>query len=156
MPTQKPCLWFDGQAEQAAEFYTGVFPDSAITSVGRNPDGSALVVEWTLDGHPYQGLNGGPQYTFSEAISFSISCADQEEVDHYWDRLSEGGSEGPCGWLQDRFGISWQVVPRRLEELLADPDPERAQRAMQAMMGMRKIVVGELEAAADGVPVSAP
>jgi predicted 3-demethylubiquinone-9 3-methyltransferase (glyoxalase superfamily) len=153
MPLQKPCLWFDGQAEQAAELYTAVFPNSEVTSVSRLPDGTALVVEWTLDGQPYQGLNGGPQYTFSEAVSFSISCADQEEVDHYWERLSDGGSEGPCGWLKDRFGVSWQVVPRRLGELLGDPDPERSQRAMQAMMRMQKIVVAELEAAADGVPV---
>jgi predicted 3-demethylubiquinone-9 3-methyltransferase (glyoxalase superfamily) len=154
MPTQTPCLWFDGQAEQAAEHYTAIFPNSGITSVGRQPDGSVLVVEWTLDGQPYQGLNGGPQFTFSEAISFSVSCADQAEVDHYWDALSAGGEQGPCGWLKDRFGVSWQVVPARLGELLGDPDPERAQRAMQAMLGMRKLVVAELERAADGVPVS--
>jgi predicted 3-demethylubiquinone-9 3-methyltransferase (glyoxalase superfamily) len=152
MPVQTPCLWFDGQAEQAAEFYTSVFPDSAVTSVSRNPDGSALMVGWTLDGQPYQGLDGGPLFTFSEAISFSISCADQAEVDHYWDALTEGGAESQCGWLTDRFGVSWQVVPTRLGELLGDPDPGRSQRALQAMLGMRRIVVADLERAADAVP----
>ena len=152
MPVQTPCLWFDGQAEQAAEHYTSIFPNSAVTSVSRNPDGSALVVEWTLDGQPYQGLNGGPGHPHSWAVSFSVSCADQAEVDHYWDALSEGGEESMCGWLQDRFGVFWQIVPTRLPELLGDPDPERAQRAMQAMLGMRKIVVAELERAADAVP----
>ena len=152
MPVQTPCLWFDGQAEQAAEHYTSIFPNSAVTSVSRNPDGSALVVEWTLDGQPYQGLNGGPGHPHSWAVSFSVSCADQAEVDHYWDALSEGGEESMCGWLQDRFGVFWQIVPTRLPELLGDPDPERAQRAMQAMLGMRRIVVAELERAADAVP----
>ena len=154
MPVQTPCLWFDGQAEQAAEHYTSIFPDSAVTSISRLPDGSALVVEWTLDGQPYQGLNGGhrPEHPFTEAISFSISCADQAEVDRYWDALSDGGRESQCGWLTDRFGVSWQVVPTRLGELLGDPDPERSQRAMQAMLGMQRIVVAELERAADGVP----
>jgi predicted 3-demethylubiquinone-9 3-methyltransferase (glyoxalase superfamily) len=152
MPVQKPCLWFDGQAEQAAEHYTAIFPNSAITSARRNADGSALVVEWTLDGQPYQGLNGGPGQAFSWAVSFSVSCADQAEVDHYWSALSEGGAESMCGWLQDRFGVFWQIVPDRLPELLADPDPERAERAWQAMLGMRKIVIAELERAADGVP----
>ena len=150
MPVQTPCLWFDGQAEQAAEFYTSVFPDSRVTGVRRNPDGSALVVEWTLDGQPYTGLNGGPGQAASWAVSFSIDCADQAEVDHYWDALSEGGEESMCGWLRDRFGFWWQVVPRRLPELLGDPDPERAQRAMQAMLGMSRIVVAELEATAAG------
>ena len=151
MPVQTPCLWFDGQAEQAAAFCTSVFPNSAVTSVNRNPDGSALVVEWTLDGQRYQGLDGGPEHAgFSWAVSFSIDCADQAEVDHYWSALSDGGEESMCGWLQDRFGLWWQVVPTRLPELLADPDPERAQRAMQAMLGMRRIVIAELEAAVEG------
>jgi predicted 3-demethylubiquinone-9 3-methyltransferase (glyoxalase superfamily) len=149
MPVQTPCLWFDGQAEQAATFYTSVFPNSAVTDVRRNPDGSALVVEWTLDGQPYQGLNGGPGQTPSWALSLSISCADQAEVDHYWDALSEGGEESMCGWLRDRFGFWWQVVPTRLVELVTDPDPDRARRAQQAMLGMHRIVVAELEAAAD-------
>ena len=152
MPVQTPCLWFDGQAEEAAELYTSVFPRSAITGVRRNPDGTALVVEWTLDGQPYMGLNGGPGQTASWAVSLSVACADQAEVDHYWSALSEGGEESMCGWLKDRFGFWWQVVPARLVELVGDPDPERAQRAMQAMLGMRKIVVAELEQAADGVP----
>ena len=162
MPVQTPCLWFDGQAEQAAELYTSIFPNSAVTSVNRNPDGSVLVVEWTLDGQGYQGLNGGPEHAgFSWAVSFSISCADQAEVDHYWDALSEGGEESQCGWLKDRFGLWWQVIPARLPELLGDPDPERAQRAMQAMLRMGRIVVADLEAAADGtatapVGVTAP
>ncbi|MCU1607415.1 MAG: 3-demethylubiquinone-9 3-methyltransferase [Modestobacter sp.] len=158
MPTTTPFLWFDGTAEQAAEHYVSIFPNSQITSVSRYgpgmpfPEGSALTVEWSLDGQPYVGLNGGPNYTFSEAISFQIACADQAEVDHYWNALSEGGEEGPCGWLKDRFGVSWQVVPARLPELLGDPDPGRAQRAMQAMLQMRKIVVADLERAADSVP----
>lgn len=158
MPTTTPCLWFDGTAEQAAQHYVSIFPNSQITSVTRNgadgpgPEGSVLVVTWTLDGQPYQGLNGGPQYTFSEAISFSIACADQEEVDHYWNALSDGGEEGPCGWLKDRFGVSWQVVPTQLPELLGDPDPDRAQRAMQALLRMRKLVIADLERAADAVP----
>jgi predicted 3-demethylubiquinone-9 3-methyltransferase (glyoxalase superfamily) len=158
MPTITPCLWFDGTAEQAAEHYVSIFPNSAITNVSRYgpdmpfPEGSALTVEWTLDGQHYQGLNGGPDFTFNESVSFSISCADQAEVDHYWNRLSEGGEESQCGWLKDRFGVSWQVVPKRLPELLGDPDPGRAQRAMQAMLQMRKIVVADLERAADSVP----
>ena len=151
MPRTTPCLWFDGTAEQAAEHYVSVFPNSSVTSVARSgPEGSALMVEWSLDGQPYLGLNGGPQYTFTEAISFQIVCADQDEVDHYWSRLSEGGEEGMCGWLKDRFGVSWQVVPTRLPELLGDSDPGRAQRAGQALLGMRKIVVADLERAADG------
>jgi predicted 3-demethylubiquinone-9 3-methyltransferase (glyoxalase superfamily) len=160
MPRTTPCLWFDGNAEQAAEHYVAIFPNSQVTSVARNgadgpgPEGAALMVEWSLDGQPYLGLNGGhrPEHPFTEAISFSIACADQEEVDHYWNALSEGGEEGPCGWLTDEFGVSWQVVPARLHELLGDPDPGRAQRAMQAMLGMRKIVVADLERAADSVP----
>ena len=154
MPAQTPCLWFGDQAEQAAEFYTSLFPDSAVTSVSRLPDGTALMVEFSLDGHPYQALNGGhrPEHPFTEAISFSISCADQAEVDHYWYGLSAGGQEAPCGWLTDRFGVSWQVVPTRLRELFTDPDPDRAQRAVQAMFGMSRIVVAELEQAADAVP----
>jgi predicted 3-demethylubiquinone-9 3-methyltransferase (glyoxalase superfamily) len=133
-------------------------PACGSTARPSRPPSSTPASSRTLDGQPYQGLNGGhrPEHPFTEAISFSIACTDQPEVDHYWDRLSEGGRQGPCGWLEDRFGVSWQVVPQRLGELLGDPDPERAQRAMQAMMGMRKIVVAELEAAADGVPVSAP
>lgn len=156
MPTTTPCLWFDTEGEQAAQLYTSVFPNSSIGNVSRygpdqpRPEGEVLTVEFTLDGQPYVALNGGPEFHFSEAISFQIDCASQEEVDHYWDALSEGGEQGPCGWLKDRFGLSWQVVPRRLSELLADPDAGRAQRAMQAMLRMKKIDVAELERAADG------
>jgi predicted 3-demethylubiquinone-9 3-methyltransferase (glyoxalase superfamily) len=158
MPATMPCLWFDGTAEEAAQHYVSIFPNSEITSVTRYgpgmhfPEGTALTVEWTLDGRPYLGLNGGPDHQFSEAISFQIACADQDEVDHYWSRLSEGGQEGPCGWLKDRYGVSWQVVPTRLPELLGDPDPARAQRAMQAMLQMGKIIVADVERAADSVP----
>ena len=112
-----------------------------------------MTVEFSLDGQRYVGLNGGPQFSFTEAVSFQIMCADQDEVDHYWGRLSEGGEQGPCGWLKDRFGVSWQVVPIVLPELVADPDPGRAQRAMQAMLGMGKIDISELRRAADGVTV---
>ncbi|MGI8695486.1 MAG: VOC family protein [Mycobacteriales bacterium] len=157
MPKTVPCLWFDGQAEQAAEHYVAVFPNSCIRSVSRyGPDtpgteGTVLTVDFSLDGQDYVGLNGGPQFTFSEAISFQISCADQDEVDHYWDRLSAGGEEGQCGWLKDRFGVSWQVVPTALPELLGDPDPDRANRAMQAMLGMHKLDIAGLRRAADEV-----
>jgi predicted 3-demethylubiquinone-9 3-methyltransferase (glyoxalase superfamily) len=158
MPTQIPCLWFDGQAEQAAAHYTAIFPNSKILGVTHygpdmpGPEGEVLTVDFSLDGQRYVGLNGGPQFTFSEAISFQIMCADQDEVDHYWSRLSDGGEKGPCGWVKDRFGVSWQVNPTRLQELIDDPDPGRAQRAMQAMLRTQKIDIAELERAADGVP----
>jgi len=158
MPATIPCLWFDGQAEPAARLYTEVFPNSTIDGITHyGPDtpgteGAVLTVEFTLDGTRYIGLNGGPQFTFSEAISFQIMCADQAEVDHYWYRLSEGGYQDQCGWLKDQFGLSWQVVPTRLTELLQDPDPARANRAMQAMLTMRRIDIAALEAAADAEP----
>jgi predicted 3-demethylubiquinone-9 3-methyltransferase (glyoxalase superfamily) len=158
MPKQTPCLWFDGQAEQAAEHYTAIFPNSEILGVTRYgpdmpaPEGQVMTVEFSLDGQQYVGLNGGPEFTFSEAISFQIHCADQDEVDHYWTRLADGGEEGPCGWLKDRFGVSWQVVPTRLFELVGDSDPGRAQRATQAMLTMKKIDIAALERAADAVP----
>ena len=151
-----PCLWFDDQAEQAATFYTSLFKDSRIVDVsyygeaGPGPAGKVLMVVFELDGQQYQALNGGPEYTLTEAFSLSVSCADQDEVDHFWNLLSEGGEEGPCGWLKDRFGLSWQVVPTRLGELLGDPDKDRAQRAMAAMLKMRKLDIGALERAADG------
>lgn len=153
-----PCLWFDTEGEEAAELYTSIFPNSRIKHVARygdagpRPAGTAMTVSFELDGREFVALNGGPQYTFNEAVSFQIDCETQEDVDHYWERLTEGGGEpGPCGWLKDRFGVSWQVIPRRLNELLGDPDPERSQRAMAAMLKMQKIEVGELERAADGV-----
>ncbi|MFE0136432.1 VOC family protein [Streptomyces sp. NPDC059037] len=155
MPRITPNLWFDTQGEEAAKFYVSVFPNSKITHVshygeaGPRPAGTVLTVEFVLDGQPYLALNGGPEFTFNEAVSLSIDCADQEEVDHYWTKLSEGGEEGPCGWLKDKFGLSWQVVPQDLVKLLADPDAGRAQRAMKAMLGMKKIVVAELHKAAD-------
>ncbi len=158
MPTTVPCLWFDGQAEQAAEHYTAIFPNSAITGVTRHgpagpgPEGSVLTVDFHLDGQRYLALNGGPGHPFSWAVSFQVLCDDQEQVDHYWSRLGEGGQEEQCGWLKDRFGLSWQVVPTVLPSLIGDPDPARAQRAMEAMMGMVKLDVAALRRAADGVP----
>jgi predicted 3-demethylubiquinone-9 3-methyltransferase (glyoxalase superfamily) len=152
MPKQIPCLWFDGRAEEAAQYYVSVFPDSAVTQVTRGPEGRAMTVSFSLDGHDYVALNGGPQFTFTEAVSFQIHCADQDEVDHYWSRLTDGGQESQCGWLKDRFGVSWQVVPVELFTLLSDPDPGRAQRATQAMLQMRKIDVATMRRAADSVP----
>lgn len=156
MPTITPSLWFDDDLEEAMEFYTAVFPNSSVRSVlryteaGPGEPGTVVSAEFELDGTRFTGINGGPQFRFTEAVSFVIDCADQDEVDHYWSALTDGGEESQCGWLKDRFGLSWQVVPRRLVELLADPDPDRARRATEAMLGMRRIVVSELEAAADG------
>jgi predicted 3-demethylubiquinone-9 3-methyltransferase (glyoxalase superfamily) len=151
------CLWFDTQGEEAAEFYCSLVPNSEVGAISRygdagpGPAGSVMTVEFTLDGRPCMALNGGPVYQFTEAVSFSVSCADQAEVDRYWDALvADGGTEGPCGWLKDRFGMSWQVVPTILPELLSDPDPDRAGRAMKAMLSMQKLDVATLQAAADG------
>jgi len=152
-----PNLWFDTEAEQAAGFYISVFKNSRIVNVahyteaGPRPAGTVMTVEFELDGQRFVGINGGPEFTFSEAVSFQITCKDQDEVDYYWERLSEGGQAGPCGWLKDRYGLSWQVVPEGMDELFADPDPQRAQRAMQAMFGMTKIDVAALQKAADDV-----
>ena len=154
MPTITPNLWFDTEAEEAAEFYCSIFPNSKINAVthygeaGPREAGLVLTVEFELDGRELAALNGGPEFTFNEAVSFSIDCADQDEVDFYWERLGDGGEHGPCGWLKDRYGVSWQVVPRRLEELLRHPDPETSQRVMAAMMQMGKIEVDKLEEAA--------
>ncbi|HEX2042862.1 MAG TPA: VOC family protein [Acidimicrobiales bacterium] len=151
-----PCLWFDTEAEEAATFYTSVFPNSRITGVARygkagpRPEGMVMTVNFELDGLEFVGLNGGPEFTFDEAISFQVSCQSQAEVDEYWARLTDGGEEGPCGWLKDRYGVSWQIIPTRLVELLDDPDPDRSQRAMTAMLGMKKIDVAALELAAAG------
>jgi predicted 3-demethylubiquinone-9 3-methyltransferase (glyoxalase superfamily) len=153
-----PNLWFDGQAEQAAEFYCSVFPNSRVVTVARyteagpGPAGSVMTVEFELDGDRFVGINGGPEFTFSEAVSFQITCADQAEIDRYWAALTDGGEEGPCGWLKDRFGLSWQVVPAGMDELFSDPDSGRARRAMEAMFGMRKLDLAALRAAADAVP----
>ena len=149
-----PCLWFDTEGEEAANFYTSVFPNSKILNVSRygeagpRPAGTVMTVEFELDGLTFVALNGGPEFTFNEAISFQVSCRDQDEVDRFWNELSEGGEEGPCGWLKDRFGVSWQIVPTALPRLLGDPDREKSQRVMAAMLGMRKIEIDELERAA--------
>lgn len=155
-----PNLWFDGQAEEAAEFYTSVFENSRILGKTHYPEdspgeaGTVMTVEWELNGQRFVGINGGPQFKFDEAVSFQITCDDQEELDRYWDALMEGGGEpGPCGWLKDRFGLSWQVVPQGMDELFADPDKSRAERAMQAMLRMGKLDIATLRAAADGEPV---
>ena len=161
MTSIAPCLWFDGQAEEAAAFYTSIFPDSRIDKVNRapadnpsTPQGAVLTVEYTIGGRPFIGLNGGPEFTFSEAVSFSIDCQDQAEVDRYWDALLEGGGEpSVCGWLKDRFGVSWQVIPRQLGEYLGGSDREGAARAMDAMLNMVKIDVEQLREAYEGAPV---
>jgi predicted 3-demethylubiquinone-9 3-methyltransferase (glyoxalase superfamily) len=149
-----PCLWFDTEGEDAATFYTSLFPNSRIKEIARygsagpRPEGTVMTVSFELDGRDFLALNGGPDFTFNEAISFQIACANQEEVDRYWDALTEGGEPGPCGWLKDRFGVSWQVVPTRLVELITQADQERAQRVMACMMKMGKIEIAELEEAA--------
>jgi predicted 3-demethylubiquinone-9 3-methyltransferase (glyoxalase superfamily) len=152
-----PFLWFDGQAEQAARFYVSLFPSSRVEYVTRSPAdtpsgpaGTVLTVEFTLSGTRFIALNGGPHFRFTEAVSFQIACADQAEVDRLWSALSEGGEPGHCGWLKDRWGLSWQVVPTRLPELLSDPDPQRSRRAMEAMLKMGKLDIAALERAADG------
>lgn len=156
-----PCLWFDGNAEEAARFYTSLFPNSRITSIDRSPGESpsgpadmVMTVNFTIDGRSFIGLNGGPDFKFNEAISLSIDCADQAEVDRYWDALTaDGGEESVCGWLKDKYGVSWQVVPRRLIELTTGPDREAAARAFEAMLKMVKIDVAEIERAARGEAV---
>jgi predicted 3-demethylubiquinone-9 3-methyltransferase (glyoxalase superfamily) len=156
-----PCLWFDGRAEEAANFYVSLLPDSRVNGVQRSPAdnpstpaGAVLMVDFILGGQPFTGLNGGPQFQFTEAVSFVIDCENQAEVDRLWDALIAGGGEpGRCGWLKDRFGLSWQVVPRQLGELLGSPDREGARRAMEAMLRMNKIDVEEMRRAFEGQPV---
>ncbi|HET6576187.1 MAG TPA: VOC family protein [Fimbriiglobus sp.] len=143
-----PCLWFDGKAEEAAAFYVSVFPDSAVTKVTPGPGGAALLVEFRLAGLRFLALNGGPQFTFNEAISLSVDCRNQAEVDDLWDKLSAGGAPSQCGWLKDRYGVSWQVVPTVLPQLLADP--AKAGRVMTALLKMTKLDIAALQAAADG------
>jgi predicted 3-demethylubiquinone-9 3-methyltransferase (glyoxalase superfamily) len=150
-------LWYDDQAEEAVALYSSIFDDSRVVSVQRNGDdgpgkpGSVLVIEFELAGQRFLALNGGPQFTFNEAMSLSVDCGSQQEVDSLWAKLTEdGGEEGPCGWLKDRFGVSWQIVPRKLPELLADPDPAASQRVMKAMMGMKKIEIQGLLDAYEG------
>lgn len=165
MPTVQtisPCLWFDDQAEAAAEFYTAIFSNSRITKVSRygeggravhgKPPGTVMVVAFELDGQPFTALNGGPMFKFSEAISFHVNCQTQEEVDYYWEKLTEGGDQEAqqCGWLKDPFGVSWQVVPTVLTEMLADPDPGRSQRTFDAMLQMKKLDIDALKRAYAG------
>jgi predicted 3-demethylubiquinone-9 3-methyltransferase (glyoxalase superfamily) len=156
MPKPTPCLWFDTEGEEAAKFYTTVFPNSRIVDVvrygetGPGPEGSVMTVSFELDGQPFTALNGGPQFTFNEAVSFEVGCETQAEVDDYWSRLTEGGQEVQCGWVKDKYGVSWQIIPKGLNELLSDPDPERSQRAMKAMLDMVKIDIDEVRRAADG------
>src|SRR5665213_2324188 len=153
-------LWFDTDAEEAAHFYTSVFKNSRVirvnryTEAGPRPAGTVMTVEFELDGTRFVGINGGPQFKFDEAVSFQISCEDQGEIDYFWERLTDGGDEGPCGWLKDKFGLSWQVVPIGMEEFFGDPDPGRAERAMKAMIAMSKIDIAEIRRAADDISAS--
>jgi predicted 3-demethylubiquinone-9 3-methyltransferase (glyoxalase superfamily) len=148
-----PCLWFDTEAEDAAALYTSIFENSRILyvthygSAGPRPEGMVMMVSFELDGQEFIALNGGPEFTFDEAISFQVNCESQEEIDEFWAKLSDGGQEGPCGWLKDRFGLSWQIVPTLQDELLRDPDVEKAQRAMKAVLGMGKIDIAEVQRA---------
>ena len=157
-----PCLWFDSEAEEAARFYTGIFKNSSIRTIthygqagreihGREA-GSVMTVEFELNGQPFTALNGGPHFKFNEAVSFQVMCRTQEEVDHYWNRLGEGGDPNAqqCGWLKDKYGLSWQVVPTGMVEILNDPDREKADRAMEAMLQMKKLDIAELERASKG------
>ena len=150
-----PCLWFDTEGEEAANFYTAIFKNSSILEVSRygeagpRPAGTVMVVSFELDGQEFTALNGGPEFTFNEAVSFQVNCESQQEVDDFWDRLCEGGEPGPCGWLKDKYGVSWQIIPTALNELLNDPDPDKSQRAMKAMLQMGKIDIEALRQAAD-------
>jgi predicted 3-demethylubiquinone-9 3-methyltransferase (glyoxalase superfamily) len=150
-----PCLWFDTEAEEAANLYVSIFKNSSISYVSRyggegaRDGGTVMMVAFELDGKSFTALNGGPQFTFNESVSFQISCSGQEEVDHFWDRLSEGGEEGNCGWLKDRFGVSWQVIPSELGELMGNPDPAKSGAATKAMLSMKKIDIAVMRAAAD-------
>lgn len=157
MPAITPSLWFDNDLEDAIAFYSAIFPNSLVESIERYTDagpgtpGEVVSAAFTLDGQRFIGINGGPQFPFTEAVSFTIACRDQGEVDYYWERLVAGGEESQCGWLKDRYGLSWQVVPDRLMELTTDPDPAKATAATKAMLGMRKIVIAELEDAVAGM-----
>ncbi|MCB0876175.1 MAG: VOC family protein [Solirubrobacterales bacterium] len=152
-----PNLWFDmGKAEEAAEFYVSIFENSKVTAIRRYPEGSpgpageVMTVEFELDGVPFIAINGGPQFSFSEAVSFMVTCEDQAEIDYFWEKLTDGGEESQCGWLRDRFGVAWQIVPRGMDDVFDDDDPARAQRAFAAMMPMKKLDVEVLRAAAAG------
>ncbi|MGB8963813.1 MAG: VOC family protein [Pseudonocardiaceae bacterium] len=155
MPKITPCLWFDTQGEEAATFYTTVFHNSRILEIARygaagpGPEGTVLTVTFELDGQKFVALNGGPQFTFNEAISFQVSCETQAEVDYFWSTLSQGGEEGQCGWLKDKYGVSWQIIPTALGELISNPDAVKSQEAMKAMLDMRKIDIDVLQRAVD-------
>ena len=161
-----PCLWFDNQAEEAARFYTTVFKNSRLGHITRygeagakvsgRPEGSVMTVEFELDGKKFLGLTGGPEFTFSEAVSFVVNCENQREIDEYWDKLTRGGTESVCGWLKDRFGVSWQIVPTALPQMLRDEDPAKAEEVMTAMLAMKKIILGALEKAYAEVETGAP
>jgi predicted 3-demethylubiquinone-9 3-methyltransferase (glyoxalase superfamily) len=150
-----PFLWFDANAEEAVAFYTSIFPNSSVQQIERygkdnsGPEGTVMLIAFTLNGQAFNALNGGPIYQFNPAISFLVSCEDQAEVDHYWEHLTEGGQEVQCGWLTDKFGVSWQIVPKALDEMLSDPDPQKAFRATQAMLKMIKLDIAELQKAFD-------
>ena len=156
MPKITPFLWFDSQAEEAAAFYVSIFPNSRMVTTARygeagpGPAGSVMTVVFQLDGREFIALNGGPQFKFTEAVSFSVDCRTQQEVDQYWQKLSAGGEEGPCGWLKDKYGLSWQVNPAALGQMLSDPDPAKSKRVMQAMLGMKKIDIEGLKRAYEG------
>ena len=155
MPRITPNLWFDTEGKEAAEFYCSIFPNSEITNVsyytgaGPRPAGTVLTVDFVLDGQAITAINGGPHFTFDEAGSLLINCKDQDEIDYYWDKLTDGGQESQCGWLKDKFGLSWQVVPEGMDEIFTGPDTARAERAMNAMFGMKKLDIAALQAAAD-------
>lgn len=167
-PRIRPCLWFADQGEEAARFYTGIFPNSRIVTITRyseagfeihqRPTGSVMTVTFELDGQQFTALNGGPMFTFNEAVSFEVHCADQQEIDYYWERLGEGGDPlaQQCGWLKDRYGLSWQVVPARMDEWFTDPSNPGTQRAMNAMLQMKKLDIAELERAYAGAEEAAP
>jgi predicted 3-demethylubiquinone-9 3-methyltransferase (glyoxalase superfamily) len=163
-PKVYPCLWFDGKAEEAATFYTNLIPDSRIDNIWRSPadtpsgpEGMVLLVDFTIAGQQLQALNGGPEFTFNEALSLVVECEDQAEVDRLWEALgADGGEPGPCGWIKDRYGLSWQIVPKALNEMLEGPDRDGARRAMQAMLTMGKLDVAELERAFEGREAGAP
>ena len=146
-----PFLWFDSQAEEAMNLYVSIFKNSKINNVSRGPDGKVFSISFNLNGQEFMGMNAGPHHQFNEAVSFYVDCKDQAEVDEYWNKLiADGGEESQCGWLKDKFGVSWQIIPKQLGELMGDPDPEKSQRTMQAMLQMQKIIVADLQKAHDG------
>ena len=146
-----PFLWFDTQAEDAMKFYVSLFKNSKVHNISRGPNGRAFIVSFELDGQEFMGLNAGPEFKFNEAVSMYVNCEDQAEVDYFWNALTaDGGEESMCGWLKDKYGLSWQIVPKQLRELMGDPDPEKSQRVMGAMLKMKKIIVADLQNAYDG------